>query len=88
MAAEHGEHEPMIDRLVSICAALEEDPRRLAELAVPLAPLAAALETELLGHLEREERIVFPALRALPDVERAALTRAIRARREAAPALR
>jgi hypothetical protein len=74
---DHASHAAEVDRLVAICAAIE------AGAAVPaeLAPLAEHLERELTEHLALEERDVFPAVRALPDAERAPIRDAIRARR-------
>ena len=81
MATEHMDHEPALERLIALCAELERAPERLADLTAELTPLAAALETELLGHLEREERIIFSALRALPQIDRDELGAAMQRRR-------
>lgn len=81
MAREHGEHGPDLARLLDLCARLEREPARLAELRDELAPVAARLTTEFAAHLEREERVLFPALRRLPDADRVALRARIRARR-------
>ncbi|MBV8760858.1 MAG: hemerythrin domain-containing protein [Deltaproteobacteria bacterium] len=74
---DHVAHAPAIDRLVAMCAAVEQGGPVPAE----LAPLAEQLERELTEHLAIEERDVFPALRALPEAERTRIRDAIRARR-------
>ena len=74
---DHVAHAPMIDRLVAMCAAIEQGGAVPAE----LAPLAEQLEHELAEHLAIEERDVFPAIRALPEAERVRIRDAIRARR-------
>jgi iron-sulfur cluster repair protein YtfE (RIC family) len=82
MTSDHGRHQPQIDRLVALCAELELQPARLGALALQLADIAAHLSLELSVHLELEEQIVFPAVRALPAADRAALVDAMRQRRE------
>jgi hypothetical protein len=47
MTREHAEHEADLARLVEVCAALEDDPRRLGALRDELAPLAARLAAAL-----------------------------------------
>ncbi|HSN25240.1 MAG TPA: hemerythrin domain-containing protein [Kofleriaceae bacterium] len=77
---DHVTHAPAIEKLVALCAAIEQGGSVPAE----LAPLAERLERELAEHLAIEERDVFPAIRQLPESERARIRDAIRARRAAA----
>jgi iron-sulfur cluster repair protein YtfE (RIC family) len=81
---DHGHHEPPLARLVELCALLERDPTQHAAVAGDLASVVEVLATELEGHLELEERSLFPFLRTLPAAERDALRTAFRARRDAA----
>ena len=74
---EHVAHAPLIDRLVALCAGIEAG----GPVPPELGPLAEQLRKELDEHLSIEERDVFPAIRALPDAERARMREAIRARR-------
>ena len=74
---DHVTHAPAIERLVAMCAAIEQG----APVPPELAPLAERLERELEEHLAIEERDVFPAIRQLPEAERARIRDAIRARR-------
>jgi iron-sulfur cluster repair protein YtfE (RIC family) len=83
MVAEHMDHEPALGRLIDLCAELQRDPSQIDRVAAELAPLIDELEPELLAHLEREERFLFSALRALPRADRDRLTAAIRERRAA-----
>jgi iron-sulfur cluster repair protein YtfE (RIC family) len=81
MQREHVEHEPVLARLVVLCDALAADPARHAALAPELDQVATALAEHFAAHLDREERVLFPAVRALPEAERAAMVRELRARR-------
>lgn len=74
---DHVAHAPAIDRLVALCAGIEAG----GPVPPELGPLAEKLRKELDEHLSIEERDVFPAIRALPDAERARMRDAIRARR-------
>ncbi len=74
---DHVMHAPAIEQLVAMCAAIEQG----GPVPPELAPLAERLERELEEHLQIEERDVFPALRLLPEAERARIRDAIRARR-------
>lgn len=60
MSAEHVAHEPVVARLVAIAREIEAGGAVPAE----LAEVAAALEAAFVPHLEVEERVIFPALRA------------------------
>jgi iron-sulfur cluster repair protein YtfE (RIC family) len=81
MLGEHVAHGEILDRVVELCGALVEAPGRHAELAPALGSAAAALERHFDEHLGREERAIFPAVRALPDHERAVAVAELRARR-------
>lgn len=74
---DHVTHAPLIDRLVAICAVIEQG----GPVPPELAPLTEQLEHELAEHLAIEERDVFSAIQALPAAERARIRDAIRARR-------
>jgi Hemerythrin HHE cation binding domain len=74
---DHVTHTPLVERLVAMCGAIEQG----GPVPPELAPLAERLEHELAEHLAIEERDVFPAIRALPEAERARIRDAIRARR-------
>ncbi len=82
MEADHMAHEPLVRRLVELCSVLVADPRQIAAVATELHAVAMQLTTEFFVHLEREERVIFPALRRLPSDERTAIRTAMRARRE------
>jgi iron-sulfur cluster repair protein YtfE (RIC family) len=82
MHREHGEHEPVLARVVALCAALAEDPSRHAELAPELGDAAEELARHFEAHLAREEQVVFPAIRrTLGEAERARVAEELRARR-------
>jgi hypothetical protein len=74
---DHVAHAAEVERLVALCAGIEAGGPVPSE----LGPLAERLRTELDEHLLIEETDVFPAIRALPDAERARMRDAIRARR-------
>ena len=82
MASEHTSHAPACERLIAVCDALERRPERLVELAPELTGVAALLDADFAAHLAAEERLVFPALAALPDAERGAIVAAMQARRQ------
>lgn len=71
---EHIEHQALIDALVDAC----REP--IADASV-IAAAAEAVGTHMAVHLELEEAVVFPALRALPASERAAIVAAMKQRR-------
>jgi iron-sulfur cluster repair protein YtfE (RIC family) len=82
MHREHREHERPLASLLDCCARLEADPAALASLGPDLAETAEALERAFLSHLDSEERVVFPALRALcTPAERDAIFAELRDRR-------
>jgi iron-sulfur cluster repair protein YtfE (RIC family) len=81
MAKEHAEHEARVEKLLELLSALMAAPARLPELAPELVPLAAAVEHDFATHLELEERVVFPALAALPPEVLAEIQREGHARR-------
>jgi len=82
MTREHAEHESPLAELVGACEELARDPGRHAALAPIVGRATAELERHFAAHLEREEKIIFPAMRRLLDRsvdER--IVREIRARR-------
>jgi len=87
MRREHDEHAGPLGRLTGLCAALAAEPGRLAEMA-PAVGLAGSLLASLFAvHLDREERVIFPAVRrSLNVAEDARLAAEMRARRAPARA--
>jgi iron-sulfur cluster repair protein YtfE (RIC family) len=67
MAREHKEHERPLRVLVEACAALVRDPGRHGDLKSAIASSTAELERHFVAHLEREEEVIFPAVRRLLD---------------------
>jgi hemerythrin-like domain-containing protein len=67
MMQEHEEHGPPLSALLAACDALAADPGRLAELRRPLLAATGELERHFVLHLEREEKVIFPAMRRLLD---------------------
>ena len=82
MSREHGEHGPALAKLLDACDAIAEDPSRLAAVSADLEDAANDLERQFGVHLEREERVIFPAIRRLLAVEELArIAEELRARR-------
>lgn len=75
------EHEELHRGLPGLLAALDA---RAEGRPADLAPHAAWIGPLLRGHMELEERSIFPRLADLPEGERAEIVREIRARRHAA----
>ena len=67
MTREHAEHEAPLAELVGACEELANGPGRLQALAPVVARAANELERHFAVHLEREEKIIFPAMRRLLD---------------------
>ena len=88
LLVEHDAHVHDIAELITACACLVRHPEQLATIAIAMRPTIARLAVQLEAHLEFEERVVFPAIRALPEEERDAIRRAMRARREQSPSTR
>jgi iron-sulfur cluster repair protein YtfE (RIC family) len=84
MHLEHTDHEPQVETLLNLCRTLKETPERLNELRSKLKTCATALEQEFLSHLDKEEKLILPAIRQLSTAEeRDAMLRELRARRTA-----
>jgi iron-sulfur cluster repair protein YtfE (RIC family) len=82
MSAEHQHHEAQVARLVALCRRLEGAPEELPAARAELDPISRALEADFSVHLEREEQIIFPAIRRLlGEEERAAIQAEMRQRR-------
>ena len=82
MSAEHEHHGAGVARLVELCARVERAPEELPALAAELDRVSRALEAEFAVHLEREERVILPAIRRLLGAEEQSAVRAeMRARR-------
>lgn len=82
MSREHGEHGDPVARLLDACDVLAEEPGRLAEVAPALDRAAKELESHFEGHLEREEKVIFPAVRKYLEAEELArMVEELRARR-------
>jgi hemerythrin-like domain-containing protein len=79
---EHDAHVHDLAELIACCARLVRHPEQLATIASAMQPTIARLAVTLEAHLEFEERVVFPAIRALAPEQRDAIRRAMRARRE------
>jgi hypothetical protein len=80
MHEQHAAHGPLEQALIAVCGELAADPLcHAARAALPDA--VAALDAAYAVHLAGEERVVFPALAALPDAERRAVRAEMRARR-------
>jgi len=61
---EHAEHDGAVGRLVAACRAIQERPGELCRAAPALAGAASELDQHFATHLAREERVIFPAIRA------------------------
>ncbi len=82
MRREHAEHERAVGRLVAACRAIQERPDELGRAAPALAEAARELDGQFAAHLDREERVIFPAIRTRLDREAQEAIRAeMRARR-------
>lgn len=84
MAHEHREHERPLAVVIAACDALARDPTGLDAVAPALSRAAAELDAHFAQHLDREESVVFPAVRRLLSPEDdTAIVRELRARRGA-----
>lgn len=81
MHDDHADHAAMIARLIELTGAIAEDAGARRARAAELAAVAGALEVQLAIHLALEERVLFPAVRALSGAEQDGLRAAIRERR-------
>jgi len=82
MHGEHREHEPQVETLLGVCRKLQTLPENLNELRPTLLASATKLGQEFLSHLDKEEKVILPAIRQLATVEeRDAMLRELRARR-------
>ena len=82
MTREHADHEAPLAVLVGACEELAREPGRHAALAAVVGRATGELERHFAAHLEREEKIIFPAMRRLLDRSAdAEIVREIRARR-------
>ena len=82
MARQHAEHEEPLRTLVLACEALASDPGCHQEAGPVVARAAAELDRHFADHLEREETIIFPAMRRLLSRdEDSAIVAEIRGRR-------
>jgi iron-sulfur cluster repair protein YtfE (RIC family) len=82
MEREHADHGELLVRLITTCDALAREPERQPELAPGLRATAEALARHFEAHLEREERVLFPAIRRLlPADEQERIVDELRRRR-------
>lgn len=81
LAAQHEDIHVLIARMVALWRELVRNPERRDQSSGPLATGARRLEALFEGHLELEERVIFPAVRALPLPDRVAIVAEMRARR-------
>ena len=65
MHREHVKHKPQIEVLVATCRAVQNAPQHLPQLRKTLQPAASWLEAEFGRHLQQEEAVILPAIRAL-----------------------
>lgn len=82
MAREHAEHTPLLERLVPWWSAIARDPSHLTSDREARRADTETFVRDIERHLELEERVVIPAIRALftPDLEEK-LKHEMRARR-------
>ena len=80
---EHDLHGPPVGRIVDLCAVLQEEPARHQDLAGKLSEAVVELDRHLTAHLDREEAVIFPAVRRLLAPEtNAAIVSELRMRRQ------
>lgn len=82
LVAEHHGHLRDLTELLALCAELERQPEQLPAVAAALRATVGRLTVQLEAHLEFEERMIFPAIRALHRDQRDAIREAMRLRRE------
>lgn len=81
MQHDHAAHAAAVAALIAACAHATREPDQPEAWASALAAAERELSTRLAPHLELEERVVFPALAALPAGTRDAIAHAMRERR-------
>lgn len=81
MTAEHGPIDEAIAAGAPVWRAVAEDPSRAAGLAATLGDIATGLDRLFAAHLAVEERLVFPAVAALPLDVQVTMRAEMRARR-------
>jgi hemerythrin-like domain-containing protein len=82
MHRDHVRHADSVAFLVGLCDAIERDPQQLAASKDELVRGAALVTSFLEPHLELEEKVLFPAIRALPAAIRDRVRDDMRQRRE------
>jgi hemerythrin-like domain-containing protein len=86
MRREHVQHEGQLQELLEICVTLSGSPEKHRDLRGALLGVASNLESAFSAHLDKEERIVLPAIeRLLTKQEQDAIISEIRARRNSPP---
>ncbi len=86
LRADHQRQMEQVEVLVALCQQVQSWPERTAHLMGALAAAAQALQQSWQGHLDTEERDVFPAARrALSAEARTAIRDEMRARRAHLP---
>lgn len=83
LSVEHDRHAPLVAELLAITRALVADPAALSARAGDLARVAAVLRADLDAHLALEERVIHPAIAALPAVAQEEIRAAMVTRRAA-----
>lgn len=78
MTAEHAAHAAVLEPVIAACRAIAAAP---ATTPPSLAADAAALAAAFAAHLDLEERVIFPAIAALPAAGQAELRAEMLARR-------
>ena len=83
MTREHRAIDALVADLVKAWKELSVTPAARRTIAPSITPVTAALRDAFRDHLELEETVIFPAIRALPADDRARLRQSIRDRRSA-----
>lgn len=82
MHNEHTEHQGRLQLLLNICNTLKSSPEMFASLRDSLSAAASALDKQYAEHLDEEERVILPAIRALlPQDQKTAIESELRSRR-------
>jgi hemerythrin-like domain-containing protein len=82
MRNEHVEHQGRLQLLLNTCNTLKSSPEMFGSLRDTLSAAASALDKQYAEHLDEEERVILPAIRALlPHDQKTAIESELRSRR-------